>query len=165
MFSSTFPSFLLPGLPFAFVSDLGNYVASTAVRNIAQPVNVKLIKHYYKPQIEDIKRQFEIIRDLGDASAEEWTKGLETEGKDRCNEATRWEQWEAKGGLKKVNMRPMRPHIAVVKPTSSSNSIGPATSIHFTDSDLQDRTTLNPAPPTPSQSAYPQRPSGMYNPI
>lgn len=47
-------------------------------------------------------------RELGSASADEWIKGLDGEGKDRLSESVRWEQWEAKGGLKKVNFRPLR---------------------------------------------------------
>ena len=106
MFSSTFPSFLLPALPCAFLSQSDHFVASMALRNMAPPTEVLLTKHYYKPHIEDIKRQFQHARELGSASAEEWIKGLENEGKERSNDAARWEQWEAKGGLKKVNSRP-----------------------------------------------------------
>lgn len=106
LFSSTFPSFLLPALPYAFVSQSDNLVASAALRSMAPPLEVQLTKYYYKPHVEDIKRQFDHVKDLGSASAEEWIKGLDAEGKDRSSDAARWEQWEAKGGLKKVNARP-----------------------------------------------------------
>lgn len=56
--------------------------------------------------MQQIKRQLDDVRELGAASADEWSKGLPAEGKDRINDAIRWEQWEAKGGLRKVNVRP-----------------------------------------------------------
>ena len=107
-FSSDCPSFLLPALPFAFISSSNNYITNTALRNTAPPPQLQLTKYYYKPHIEEIKQRLEGARELGSASADEWIKGLDGEGKDRLSEAVRWEQWEAKGGLKKVNLRPLR---------------------------------------------------------
>jgi hypothetical protein len=78
-------------------------VTSVTLRNGTPPSDVKLTKHFYKPQVEEIQRRFHEARELGNASAEEWVKGLESEGRDRCNDAARWEQWEAKGGLKNVS--------------------------------------------------------------
>lgn len=63
-------------------------------------------KHYFKPHIEDIQKRLNEARSLGAASADEWFKGLPTEGKARIDDSTRWEQWEFKGGLKKINVRP-----------------------------------------------------------
>ena len=65
-----------------------------------------MAKYYYKPHVQEIKRRFEDVKLLGSGSAEEWIKGLESEGKDRSQDPVRWEQWEAKGGLRKVNTRP-----------------------------------------------------------
>lgn len=107
-FFSDCPSFLLPALPFAFISSANNYITSTVQRTTAPPPQVQLIKHYYKPHIQEIKQRLASARELGSASADEWIKGLDAEGKDRLSEAFRWEQWEAKGGLKKVNLRPLR---------------------------------------------------------
>lgn len=67
---------------------------------------LKMEKHYYKPHIEDIKNRLAEAKALGPGSAEEWSKGLSGEGKARLDDAIRWEVWEAKGGLKKVNLRP-----------------------------------------------------------
>lgn len=106
LFSSTFHSFLLPALPPAFISPSQDYVASTALRTATQLSDIQLTKHYYKPHVEDIKRQLETAKDLGSGSAEEWLKGLASLGKVRSSDAARWEQWEAKGGLEKVNSRP-----------------------------------------------------------
>ncbi|MCJ1351859.1 MAG: hypothetical protein MMC33_001843 [Icmadophila ericetorum] len=106
LLTSAFPSFLLPALSYAFVSQTDHYVASTVLRNGAPPSELQLIKLYYKPHIQDIKNQLDQVRELGSASAEEWIKGLDMEGKDRLNDAARWETWEAKGGLAKVNAKP-----------------------------------------------------------
>ena len=71
---------------------------------------LKMEKHYYKPHIEDIKRRLAEARALGAPSVEEWMKGLTSEGKERHDDAVRWEQWEARGGLKKVNAKPPVKH-------------------------------------------------------
>lgn len=51
-------------------------------------------------------RKFEDVKTLGPASVEEWIKGLACQGQERLEDIIRWEQWESKGGLKKVNSRP-----------------------------------------------------------
>lgn len=65
-----------------------------------------MTKFYYKPDVEEIKRQFETAKELGVASVEEWTKGLAHRGQQCLEDIIRWEQWDSKGGLKKVNSRP-----------------------------------------------------------
>lgn len=105
-FSSDCPTVVLPALPFALISSSNNYIPSTLLRSTAPPPMLQIIKYYYKPHIEEIKQRLSSARELGNASAEEWIKGLDNEGKERLGEASRWEQWEAKGGLKKVNLRP-----------------------------------------------------------
>ena len=64
-----------------------------------------MTKRYYKPDVEEIKRLFETAKELGVASAEEWTKGLAHQGQQRLEDIIRWEQWDSKGGLKTVNLR------------------------------------------------------------
>lgn len=64
-----------------------------------------MTKRYYKPDVEEIKRQFESAKEFGVASAEEWTKGLAHQGQQCLEDIIRWEQWDSKGGLKKVNSR------------------------------------------------------------
>lgn len=78
----------------------------TNLRNATTPPTLQLAKHYYKPHLKEIRQRLADAKELGKPSAEEWFKGLEFEGKDRLNEVIRWEQWEARGGLKKVNPRP-----------------------------------------------------------
>ena len=106
LFSSTLPSFLLPGLPFIFLTPSLHVVASVALRNSSLPPGVEMKKHFYKTQIETLRQQFEDVKSMGAATAEEWVKGLDKDGKDKLGDAARWEQWEVKGGLRKVNSRP-----------------------------------------------------------
>ena len=103
--SSDFPYFLLQALPFALVSEADGYIGNHVIRNNNMSSTVMISKYYYKPHIEDMKRQLNDAKDLGTASAEEWTKGLACQGQHRLEGVLRWEQWEAKGGLKKVNSR------------------------------------------------------------
>ncbi|MCJ1246265.1 hypothetical protein MMC30_003471 [Trapelia coarctata] len=104
--SSNFPHVLFPALPFAFISPGENFVTSHALKTANGPIEVQLTKVYWKPHIEKIKRQYQEALELGSASAEEWVKGLESKGRELLNDSARWEQWEAKGALAKVNSRP-----------------------------------------------------------
>lgn len=122
LLSSSFPSFLLPALPFALISPSNHFIANSVLRSTAPPPTLQLIKHYHKPHIVEIKRQLDDVKELGPASAEEWIKGLDGEGKERINDAIRWEQWEAKGGLKKVNQRPHLKALAINGPTNAAPS-------------------------------------------
>ncbi|KAL9022618.1 MAG: hypothetical protein Q9185_000196 [Variospora sp. 1 TL-2023] len=106
LLSSRCPSFLLPAIPFAFVSSSLNYIPNTLLRESPAPPSFHIVKRFYEPHVRRIKQQLDEVAELGAASADEWSKGLAGEGKERINDAIRWEQWEAKGGLKKVNVRP-----------------------------------------------------------
>ena len=65
-----------------------------------------MTKFYYKPDVEEIKRQFETAKELGAASVEEWIKGLAHQGQQCLEDIIRWEQWDSKGGLKNMTSRP-----------------------------------------------------------
>lgn len=124
LFSSTIPSFLLTGLSFIFLTPSLHVVSSIALRNSSIPPGVEMKKHYYKSQIELLMQRFEKVKLMGPATAEEWVKGLEQEGKDRMSDAARWEQWESKGGLRKVNSRPAsKGPASQALPTASTTSI------------------------------------------
>ncbi|KAL8658117.1 MAG: hypothetical protein Q9226_001267 [Calogaya cf. arnoldii] len=106
LLSSDFPSFLRFALPFALVSKSMNYIPNALLRESTVPPSLDLFKRFYKPHVQQIRQRLDDVQELGTASADEWSKGLGEEGKERMNEVLRWEQWEAKGGLKKVNARP-----------------------------------------------------------
>jgi hypothetical protein len=100
------PSFLLQAVPFASVSEDDHYIGHNLVRNQAIPPSILLTKYFHKPAIKQLMHQFEDVKLLGPASIEEWIKGLAQQGQERVEDIIRWEQWESKGGLKKVNSRP-----------------------------------------------------------
>ncbi|KAL8871148.1 MAG: hypothetical protein Q9174_002959 [Haloplaca sp. 1 TL-2023] len=123
LLSTSCPSFLLPALPPAFINNTLNYVPISLLReSTSRPPSMRIDKRFYKPHVEKIKKELDAVRELGTASADEWSKGLADEGKERISDAMRWEQWEAKGGLKKVNARPQpKPTVApAVKSVPSS---------------------------------------------
>ena len=101
--SSECPFFLLQGLPFAFISESYHYIGHNVLRSVTTTPMLRMAKHYYTPDLQRIKRQFEAAKDLGVASAEEWTKGLAHQGQQCLEDTIRWEQWESKGGLKSLN--------------------------------------------------------------
>ncbi|KAL8943550.1 MAG: hypothetical protein Q9216_001008 [Gyalolechia sp. 2 TL-2023] len=169
LLSSECPSFLLPALPFAFVSSSMNYIPNTLLRETAAPPSTRIVKRFYKPHVQQIKQKLDRVKELGAASADEWSKGLAEEGRERINNAIRWEQWEAKGGLKKVNLRPQ------AKAIGSSNSIS-TTRDHSKPRDVNSHgSALQPGPPMLSYNApapnvpvvsadscqYPQHPPPM----
>ncbi|KAL8766723.1 MAG: hypothetical protein Q9209_006592 [Squamulea sp. 1 TL-2023] len=117
LLSSDFPSFLRLGLPFALVTTSLNYVPNALLHEM--PPTVEPVRRYYKPHIQQIRQQLDNVRELGTASADEWSKGLNDKGDKRRLDAVRWEQWEAKGGLRKVNMRPQ---LKVAAPSTSTAS-------------------------------------------
>lgn len=88
---------------------------------------MEMKKHFYKTHIEDLKKEFVQVKAMGPAAAEEWVKGLEALGKDHLSDAARWEQWEAKGGLRKVNSRPAprttAPQTLHTNPSSTSSPV------------------------------------------
>ena len=57
-----------------------------------------------------MKRKFEEVKSLGPATAEEWVKGLEGDGKEKLSDAARWEQWELTGGLRSLKPASYLPH-------------------------------------------------------
>ncbi|KAL8995786.1 MAG: hypothetical protein Q9169_004544 [Polycauliona sp. 2 TL-2023] len=122
LLSSDFPSFLRLALPFALVSTSMNYIPKALVRDSTMPTSLELVKRFYKPHLQEMRRRLVDVRELGTASADEWSKGLGEEGLERTNDAQRWEQWEAKGGLKKVNKRPsLKTAVPLPKPNALPN--------------------------------------------
>lgn len=102
LLSSSDPSLLIPALPFIFLTDENHIVSHASLQN-GLPPNIQIAKYFFKPHIEDMKVEFFKAKDMGAAAAEEWIKGLEDLGKDRRNDAVRWERWEAIGGVQRMH--------------------------------------------------------------
>ena len=125
--SNDFPSFLISALHFCFVTDTMDTVPATTLRdfeNSTSPVH----KCFFKPHLQQILEQFETAKEYGQASAREWLNGLESRKKQEALDVARWEQWETKGGLKKVNARPAAKSTPSTR--QSSNSTVPSKSEH-----------------------------------
>lgn len=58
------------------------------------PAKLQLTKYFYRPDVDELENRVIEVRGLGDAVVEEWSKGLETSGKARQDEAARLEKWE-----------------------------------------------------------------------
>jgi hypothetical protein len=61
-----------------------------------------LTKIYWKEHVAAIKDEFEMVKKMGLAAAEEWIKGLEDRGKEARNDHARWEKWGAAGGFPRM---------------------------------------------------------------
>lgn len=149
--SSDCPFFLLQGLPFAFISETHHYIGHNVLRSSTAPPTLRMTKSYYKPDVKEIKRQFESAKELGVASAEEWTKGLAHQGQQYLEDIIRWEQWDSKGGLKNVNSRPNpKPFISGVKGGTSSDRSTPQSMAFSTKSEGDRASPLATSASTPS---------------
>ncbi|KAL6720713.1 hypothetical protein ACLMJK_002638 [Lecanora helva] len=82
-----------------------HYIGHSLLKDHVLPAGLEITKHFYKPGIEDTIGRFEEAKALGPASAEEWMKGLATQGQERLEDIIRWEHWESRGGLKKIKSR------------------------------------------------------------
>jgi hypothetical protein len=63
---------------------------------VTLPPNIEIGKYYYKKHVEDITQELNDALSLGQAAAEEWSKGLDDKGKERMKIADNWEKWEAR---------------------------------------------------------------------
>ena len=139
MFSSSIPSALLPALPFGFFTTTLDYISPIVLQANSPPPNVTMSKYYFQDHLDEIKRKFEEVRNLGASTAEEWYKGLEGTGRERLADALRWERWDAEGGVQQVHAF----RVARSKPPATYSPV--ATSLlHQPPSTLQLNTPSQP---------------------
>lgn len=110
LLSSSIPSLLMPALPFVFLTNELHVIPATALQNGQPPSTTQITKYYFKKHVEDIKEEFESVKAMGSATIEEWLKGLEDRGKERRNDAARWERWEASGGIVRMKTPEQKHH-------------------------------------------------------
>ncbi|KAM0342485.1 hypothetical protein ACHAPU_009560 [Fusarium lateritium] len=104
LLSSSFPSFLLPALPPVLVDAEMHVIHPRAMQSGAIPPNTQVTKLLWSEHVERIKAEFEHVKALGSAAAEEWIKGLEIRGKQALVDASRWEKWVGSGGIAQLRM-------------------------------------------------------------
>jgi len=102
LLSSSIPSPLITALPFIFLTNELHVIPLATLQN-GQPTGIQIAKHFFNPHIEEIKQEFDDVKAMGSATAEEWIKGLEGRGRERRNYAVRWERWEASGGVARMH--------------------------------------------------------------
>ncbi|KAF5536163.1 hypothetical protein FPHYL_13038 [Fusarium phyllophilum] len=99
LLSSSFPSVLLPALPPVLVDADMHVIHPRAIQAGTVPPHIQVTKFFWSEHVEQIKLEFENVKALGSAAAEEWIKGLEIRGKQALADASRWEKWASTGGM------------------------------------------------------------------
>lgn len=98
----------MAALPFVFFTNELHVLPLATIQSGQPPLAISIAKVFFKPQIEDIQSELIEVKKMGSATAEEWLKGLDDRGKERRNDAARWEKWEVAGGV--ARMRYMEAH-------------------------------------------------------
>ncbi|KAF4947233.1 hypothetical protein FGADI_10541 [Fusarium gaditjirri] len=99
LLSSSFPSVLLPALPPVLVDADMHVIHPRTIQAGTVPPHIQVTKLFWSEHVEQIKLEFENVKVLGSAAAEEWIKGLEIRGKQALADASRWEKWAGSGGM------------------------------------------------------------------
>lgn len=111
LLSSSMPACLLPALPFIFISEDGSI--PSAMLQTGRAAKLPAVKVYLSSHVAAIQEEFTSARAMGEATAEEWLKGLEGRGKERRVDALRWEKFEMSGGVVRIR-RLLSPDHALV---------------------------------------------------
>ncbi|KAI1489042.1 hypothetical protein F5X96DRAFT_642622 [Biscogniauxia mediterranea] len=96
--SPSIPSILMPALPFVLITSDMHIVPSVMLQSGQTPPGLQVIKIFHSDSIEKLRQEFLSVKEMGEATVEEWLKGLEDRGKEHLNDAYRWEKWECSGG-------------------------------------------------------------------
>jgi len=115
LLSSSIPSPLMAALPFVFLTNELHVLPSAILQSGQHPTGIQITKLFFQSHIEDIRQEFSNVQAMGSATAEEWVKGLDDRGKERRNDAVRWERWEVSGGVGRMrNLEPREaPKLAI----------------------------------------------------
>ena len=92
----------MTALPFIFLTNELHALSAATLQNGQHPSSIQITKHYSNAQVREIKEEFESVKTMGAATTEEWLKGLDDRGRERRNDAARWERWEVSGGVAKM---------------------------------------------------------------
>lgn len=92
----------MAALPFVFLTNELHVLPSATLQSGQHPPSIQITKQFSNSQVEEIKQEFETVKAMGSATVEEWLKGLDERGKGQRNDASRWERWEASGGVERI---------------------------------------------------------------
>jgi hypothetical protein len=115
----------MAALPFIFLTNELHVIPAATLQN-GPPTGIQIAKHFFNLHVEEIKREFDVVKAMGSATAEEWVKGLEGRGRERRNDAVRWERWEVSEGV--TRMRTMGTNGTQIPDRQSSTHSLPSTS-------------------------------------
>ncbi len=100
LLSSSFPSALIPALPFILLtSELHILPPAVLVERGSLPAGTAVTKFFWSAHLESLKQEFFSVKDLGPSVAEEWIKGLEGRGSEKRHDSSRWEKYAASAGV------------------------------------------------------------------
>ncbi|KAI0109614.1 hypothetical protein GGR51DRAFT_512140 [Nemania sp. FL0031] len=102
LLSSSIPSCLIQALPFIFVDDKMRLISSAMLQNGHSNLKSPVTKLFLSSHAATIREEFALVMEMGEATAEEWIKGLEGRGKKCRADSLRWEKFEISGGLDRM---------------------------------------------------------------
>jgi hypothetical protein len=73
----------MAALPFVFITEDLHAISANLIQQGQQPPNIQITKYFFKPHIEDIKKEFFQVKAMGTGTAEEWFKGLDNTGREK----------------------------------------------------------------------------------
>src|ERR1700734_3663803 len=98
---------LTPGLSYGYFTPSLHYVGARTMKRNTPPKRLQLTKCYFRPQIEDFLAKEAEARLLGPAVVSEWHKGIDSYGKERMDDAARFEDWEGLPKSSRLHTKPM----------------------------------------------------------
>jgi hypothetical protein len=128
----------MAALPFILLTNELHVILPSTLQGGGAPSSLQITKSFFKPHVEEIKHEYYSVRAMGNATAEEWLKGLEGQGKDRKGDASRWEKWEGTNGIQR--MRTIEPSEQpwifkpILAPADLSMNMSWSTQAHVTPS-------------------------------
>lgn len=111
----------MTALPFVFLTNQLHALPLATLQN-GPPPGIKITKHFLKSHVDDIHKEFLAVKSLGSATVEEWLKGLDVRGVNRRNDGSRWERWEASGGVNRMRVSESQIPHKTIKPTQDITS-------------------------------------------
>ncbi|KAH8732917.1 hypothetical protein GQ44DRAFT_734839 [Phaeosphaeriaceae sp. PMI808] len=126
-------SALRPALPFAFITKDSHYIAAHMLQTVTLSPDIEIGKYYYKRHVDDITQELKHALSRGPAAAEEWSKGLDAQGKERMRIAENWEKWEARDLQERKRAASATPSLTArphKEPTKSPTRQMPSPVIH-----------------------------------
>jgi len=89
----------MPAVGFALVTPELHVVPAGLLERGQVPASTKVEKLFWSDDVDKLMHEFQGVKELGLAAAEEWIKGLETRGTKSRHDTWRWEKYASSGGV------------------------------------------------------------------